>query len=31
LKEATRIEGSFVNNTGGWGPITAKRTADCRP
>jgi len=31
LKEATRIEGSFVNNTGGWGPITAKRTAECRP
>jgi hypothetical protein len=31
LKEATRIEGSFVNNTGGWGPITAKRTADCKP
>lgn len=29
LKEATRIEGSFVNNTGGWGPITAKRTAGC--
>ena len=31
LREATRIEGSFINNTGGWGPITAKRTADCRP
>lgn len=30
-KEATRIEGSFVNNTGGWGSIAGKRTADCRP
>lgn len=30
-KEAARIEGSFVNNTGGWGSIAAKRTADCRP
>jgi hypothetical protein len=30
-KEAIRIEGSFVNNTGGWGSIAAKRTADCRP
>jgi hypothetical protein len=31
LKEGTRIEGSFVNNSGGWGSITGKRTADCQP
>jgi hypothetical protein len=30
-KDAQKIEGSFVNNTGGWGPITAKRTAGCQP
>ncbi|MDH5253523.1 MAG: hypothetical protein OEW25_09375 [Nitrospira sp.] len=29
--DTLRIEGSFVNNTGGWGSIAAKRTADCRP
>jgi len=31
IKDNTRIEGSFMNNTGGWGPITAKRTAPCQP
>lgn len=31
LKEGTRIEGSFVNNSGGWGSISGKRTADCQP
>lgn len=31
IKDDTKIEGSFVNNTGGWGPITAKRTAPCQP
>jgi hypothetical protein len=31
-KDATiRIEGSFVNNSGGWGSITGKRTAGCQP
>ncbi len=30
IKDGTRIEGSFVNNSGGWGSITGKRTADCR-
>jgi hypothetical protein len=29
--DTLRIEGSFVNNTGGWGSIVGKRTADCRP
>ncbi|MGE0275664.1 MAG: hypothetical protein AB7G68_03885 [Nitrospiraceae bacterium] len=28
-KEAQRLEGSFMNNTGGWGSVTAKRTAGC--
>ncbi|WP_447602939.1 hypothetical protein [Nitrospira sp. Nam80] len=28
-KEAQRLEGSFVNNTGGWGSVTGKRTAGC--
>lgn len=31
IKDGTRIEGSFINNTGGWGSITGKRTADCQP
>lgn len=31
IKDGTRIEGSFINNTGGWGSITGKRTSDCRP
>lgn len=31
LKDGTRIEGSFVNNSGGWGSITGKRTAGCQP
>jgi len=31
IKDGTRIEGSFVNNTGGWGSITGKRTAGCQP
>lgn len=31
IKDGTRIEGSFINNTGGWGAITGKRTSDCRP
>ena len=31
IKDGTRVEGSFVNNTGGWGSITGKRTASCQP
>lgn len=31
LKEGTRIEGSFLNNSGGWGSIAGKRTAGCQP
>jgi len=31
IKDDNKIEGSFMNNTGGWGPITAKRTAPCQP
>lgn len=30
-KDDAKIEGSFVNNTGGWGSITGKRTAACQP
>jgi len=30
-KESQRLEGSFVNNQGGWGSITGKRTAGCTP
>ncbi|MBM4137900.1 MAG: hypothetical protein FJ244_00195 [Nitrospira sp.] len=26
-----KLEGSFANNTGGWGPINAKRIAQCQP
>ena len=29
LKEGQRLEGTFVNNAGGWGSITGKRTAAC--
>ena len=29
--EPMKMEGSFANNTGGWGPISAKRTAKCQP
>jgi hypothetical protein len=31
IKDDAKLEGSFVNNTGGWGPISAKRTAPCKP
>lgn len=31
VKDNAKIEGSFVNNTGGWGSITGKRTAACQP
>lgn len=31
VKDDAKIEGSFVNNTGGWGSITGKRTAACNP
>ncbi len=31
IKDDAKIEGSFVNNMGGWGPISAKRTAPCPP
>lgn len=31
IKDDAKIEGSFVNNTGGWGSITGKRTAACHP
>ncbi len=30
IKDGSRIEGSFVNNLGGWGSITGKRTAGCQ-
>jgi hypothetical protein len=30
IKDGSRIEGSFVNNVGGWGSITGKRTAGCQ-
>lgn len=30
IKDGSRLEGSFVNNLGGWGSITGKRTANCR-
>lgn len=29
-KDNTKIEGSFVNNMGGWGAISGKRTAACQ-
>jgi hypothetical protein len=31
IKDDAKIEGSFVNNTGGWGSITGKRTTACQP
>jgi hypothetical protein len=31
IKDGSRLEGSFVNNLGGWGSITGKRTAGCQP
>ncbi|OQW31010.1 MAG: hypothetical protein A4E19_20825 [Nitrospira sp. SG-bin1] len=31
IKDDNKIEGSFMNNTGGWGPISGKRTAPCQP
>lgn len=31
IKEDSKIEGSFVNNTGGWGPISGKRLTPCQP
>ena len=31
IKDDAKIEGSFVNNMGGWGPVSAKRTAPCQP
>jgi len=31
IKEDSKIEGSFMNNTGGWGPISGKRLAPCQP
>ncbi len=31
IKDDQKIEGSFVNNTGGWGPISGKRLAPCKP
>jgi hypothetical protein len=31
IKDNTKIEGSFVNSTGGWGSISGKRLAACKP
>ncbi len=31
IKDNTKLEGSFVNSMGGWGAISGKRTAPCRP
>lgn len=31
IKDNSKIEGSFMNNTGGWGPISGKRLAACQP
>jgi hypothetical protein len=31
IKDDEKIEGSFVNNTGGWGPVSGKRLAPCKP
>ena len=30
IKDGSRIEGSFMNNLGGWGSITGKRVANCQ-
>ncbi|HMS83557.1 MAG TPA: hypothetical protein PKD12_07905 [Nitrospira sp.] len=31
IKDDQKIEGSFANNTGGWGPVSGKRLAPCKP
>ncbi|UVT14641.1 MAG: hypothetical protein H8K04_12370 [Nitrospira sp.] len=31
IKDDAKIEGSFVNNMGGWGPISGKRLTGCQP
>jgi hypothetical protein len=31
MKDNTKIEGSFANSMGGWGSITGKRLAACKP
>ncbi|UVT21174.1 MAG: hypothetical protein H8K03_04440 [Nitrospira sp.] len=31
IKDDAKIEGSFMNNTGGWGPISGKRLTGCQP
>lgn len=31
IKDNTKIEGSFINSMGGWGSITGKRLAACKP
>ncbi|MFO0697893.1 MAG: hypothetical protein U0236_01600 [Nitrospira sp.] len=31
IKDDEKIEGSFMNNTGGWGPVSGKRLAPCKP
>ena len=31
IKDDNKIEGSFMNNTGGWGPVSGKRLAPCQP
>jgi hypothetical protein len=31
IKDDNKIEGSFMNNTGGWGPVSGKRIAPCQP
>ncbi|MGC4097288.1 MAG: hypothetical protein QM706_09245 [Nitrospira sp.] len=31
IKDNTKIEGSFINSLGGWGAISGKRTAACKP
>ncbi len=31
IKDDNKIEGSFMNNTGGYGPVSGKRLAPCQP
>jgi hypothetical protein len=31
IKDDEKIEGSFADNTGGWGPVSGKRLAPCKP
>lgn len=31
IKDDNKIEGSFMNNTGGFGPVSGKRIAPCQP